>query len=218
MAKFTRRRLLATAAPLAAAPALVKLAGSDAQAAHDHSRHMAHHTGHAGQGHAAMIGPAVPAVGGPNDLDALLYPPKALPYKPGRVREYDLRAVDRELEIAPGVFFPAWTYNGTVPGPVIRATEDDLLRVHFTNAGSHPHTIHFHGIHPPNMDGVFEVVEPGHKLDVRIPGTAGGLPPLPLSRHTAQEAHPQRPLRRFHHRSQGAATAGAGAGHGDERL
>ena len=90
MAKFTRRRLLATAAPFAAAPALVKFAGSDAQAAHDHSRHMAHHTGHAGQGHAAMIGAAVPAVGGPNDLDALLYPPKALPYKPGRVREYDL--------------------------------------------------------------------------------------------------------------------------------
>ena len=28
------------------------------------------------------------------------------------------RAVDREIEIAPGVFFPAWTYNGTVPGPV----------------------------------------------------------------------------------------------------
>ena len=28
-----------------------------------------------------------------------------------------------------GVFFSAWTYNGTVPGPVIRATEGDLLRV-----------------------------------------------------------------------------------------
>jgi FtsP/CotA-like multicopper oxidase with cupredoxin domain len=175
MAKFTRRRLLATAAPLAAAPALVKLAGSDAQAAHDHSRHMAHHTGHAGQGHAAMIGPAVPAVGGPNDLDALLYPPQPLPYKRGRVREYELRAHDRELEIAPGVFFPAWTYNGTVPGPVIRATEDDLLRVHFTNAGSHPHTIHFHGIHPPTMDGVFEVVEPGHTFTYEFPARPAGL-------------------------------------------
>src|SRR5262245_17130023 len=138
MAKITRRRLLATAAPLAAAPALVKLAGSDAQASgsHDHGRQPAIHTGHGAMGHAAMIGRAAPAVGGPNDLDALLYPPPPLPHTSGRLREYDLRAIDVDLEIAPGVTFPAWTYNGSVPGPVIRATEDDLLRVHFTNAGS----------------------------------------------------------------------------------
>ena len=63
--------------------------------------------------------------------------------------------------MAKGVFYAAWTYNGTVPGPVIRATEDDILEVAFLNAGSHPHTIHFHGIHPSNMDGVFEIVQPG---------------------------------------------------------
>jgi FtsP/CotA-like multicopper oxidase with cupredoxin domain len=77
------------------------------------------------------------------------------------VREYTLIAEDKELEIAPGVFFPAWTYNGTIPGPVIRATEGDTLRVRFFNRGEHPHTIHFHGIHPANMDGVFEIVESG---------------------------------------------------------
>src|SRR5690242_13638517 len=31
------------------------------------------------------------------------------------LREYQIVAVDRELEIAPGVFFPAWTFNGQVP-------------------------------------------------------------------------------------------------------
>ena len=77
-------------------------------------------------GHAAMIGDGAPAVGGPNDLDELLHPPPALPYSPGRVREYTLTATDREIEVAPGVFFPAWTYNGTVPGPVLRATEGDI--------------------------------------------------------------------------------------------
>ena len=126
-------------------------------------------------GHAAMIGPAAPAVGGPNDLDALLYPPDALPYKPGRVREYTLTAVDKEIEIAPGVFFPAWTYNGTVPGPVIRATEGDTLRVNFINAGSHPHTIHFHGIHPTNMDGVFEIVPPGGRFAYEFEATPYGM-------------------------------------------
>jgi FtsP/CotA-like multicopper oxidase with cupredoxin domain len=69
------------------------------------------------------------------------------------LREYQLVAIDREMEIAPGVFFPAWTYNGQVPGPTIRATEGDRVRVTFLNQGSHPHTIHFHGWHPPAMDG-----------------------------------------------------------------
>ena len=39
------------------------------------------------------------------------------------LREYQIFAADREIEIAPGIFFPAWTYNGQVPGPTIRATE-----------------------------------------------------------------------------------------------
>lgn len=80
------------------------------------------------------------------------------------VREYKLTAIDREVEVAPGVFFPAWTYNGTVPGPTLRCTEGDLLRIHFRNEGSMPHTIHFHGIHPANMDGVFELVDPGNEF------------------------------------------------------
>jgi FtsP/CotA-like multicopper oxidase with cupredoxin domain len=70
------------------------------------------------------------------------------------VREYDFVALDKEIEIAPGIFFPAWTFNGRVPGPTIRCTEGDRIRIHFVNASAHPHTIHFHGIHRASMDGV----------------------------------------------------------------
>jgi FtsP/CotA-like multicopper oxidase with cupredoxin domain len=70
------------------------------------------------------------------------------------LREYEFVAYDREIEVAPGIFFPAWTYNGRVPGPTIRCTEGDRIRIKFINAGTHPHTIHFHGIHPFEMDGV----------------------------------------------------------------
>ena len=80
-----------------------------------------------------------------------------------KLREYELFAVDRQIEIAPGVFFPAWTYNGQVPGPTIRANEGDLLRIRFVNQGSHPHTLHFHGWHPPEMDGSL----PAHQV---LPG------------------------------------------------
>jgi manganese oxidase len=82
------------------------------------------------------------------------------------LREYELVAVDREIEIAPGMFFPAWTFNGQVPGPTLRATEGDRVRVIFLNQGSHPHTIHFHGWHPPEMDGSLpeHEVKPGGRF------------------------------------------------------
>jgi FtsP/CotA-like multicopper oxidase with cupredoxin domain len=70
------------------------------------------------------------------------------------VREYEFLAYEKRIEIAPGVFFPAWTYNGRVPGPTIRATEGDRVRVTLRNGSSHPHSLHFHGIHPAEMDGL----------------------------------------------------------------
>ena len=138
-----------------------------------------------------MIGEMVPAPGGPHDLDELLVPPLPLPHQPGRVREYTLVAGDRDIEVAKGVTFAAWTYNGTVPGPVIRATEDDLLRVHFFNGGSHPHTIHFHGIHPGRMDGVFEIVNPGRSFTYEFPARPYGMHlyhchATPLKKHIAK--------------------------------
>ena len=179
--RLTRGRLLAAAAPLAAAPLVGKLA-LDARAEDGRHTHFDHEdarspSGHASgvASHAAMVGDQVPAVGGPNDLDALLHPPPALPYEPGRIREYQLTATDRDLEIAPGVFFPGWVYNGTAPGPIIRATEGDRLRVNFVNAGEHPHTIHFHGIHPTNMDGVFEIVESGEELTYEFEAKPAGF-------------------------------------------
>jgi FtsP/CotA-like multicopper oxidase with cupredoxin domain len=69
------------------------------------------------------------------------------------LRRWELVASDKEIEIVPGVKYAAWTYNGRVPGPTLRAREGDLLQIRFINAGTHPHTIHFHGIHPAFVDG-----------------------------------------------------------------
>jgi manganese oxidase len=171
--KVTRRQLLAGAGPVVVAGPLCTLAGNSPILASN--REATHLHGHTAAGHAAMIGEAVPAPGGAHDLDDLLLPPPPLPHQPGRLREYTLAAVDKTIEVAQGVFFNAWTYNGTVPGPVIRATEDDLLRVNFVNAGTHPHTIHFHGIHPADMDGVFEIVEPGDSLVYEFPARPYGM-------------------------------------------
>lgn len=81
------------------------------------------------------------------------------------IREYNISAGDVEIEIAPGLFFPAWTYDGRVPGPTIRCAENDHLRINFSNFGAHPHTMHFHGFHTAEMDGV-----PGVGRGLIMPG------------------------------------------------
>jgi len=70
------------------------------------------------------------------------------------VREWTIVAQNREIEVAPGVRYAAWTYNGRVPGPTLRATAGDRMRIRFVNGGDHVHTMHFHGIHPAAMDGI----------------------------------------------------------------
>jgi FtsP/CotA-like multicopper oxidase with cupredoxin domain len=73
----------------------------------------------------------------------------------GRVlREWEIDATDKEIEVAPGVKYPAWVYNGRVPGPTLRCREGERLRIRFGNGSAHPHTIHFHGVHPAFMDGM----------------------------------------------------------------
>ena len=79
------------------------------------------------------------------------------------VHEYEIATFPQDIEVAPGVVYPAWTYEGRVPGPTLRVTEGDRVRVRLVNGSAHPHTLHFHGFHPAGMDGVPGAgeVEPG---------------------------------------------------------
>jgi FtsP/CotA-like multicopper oxidase with cupredoxin domain len=78
----------------------------------------------------------------------------------GSIREFDLTAVSALIELGPGVKVHAWTYNGTVPGPTIRATVGDLVRVRLTNRLSEGTTINWHGLSVPNgEDGVAGVTQ-----------------------------------------------------------
>jgi len=70
------------------------------------------------------------------------------------VLEVELEARVADVELLPGTKTPAWTYNGTVPGPMLRATVGDRVIVHFKNSLPDATTIHWHGIRVPNeMDG-----------------------------------------------------------------
>ena len=106
------------------------------------------------------------------------------------LRSFTIEAVDKEIEIAPGVMFPAWTYNGRVPGPALRAKEGERLRVTFKNFGSHPHSMHFHGMHSARMDGVpgAGLIAPGEEFVYEFDAKPFGCHlyhchALPLRRH-----------------------------------
>jgi FtsP/CotA-like multicopper oxidase with cupredoxin domain len=95
------------------------------------------------------------------------------------------------MEIAPGVFYNVWTFNGTIPGPTLRATEGDIIRINFINNGSKPHSIHTHGIHKAVMDGVFETINPGGKFIYEFYAEAFGVYPYhchvtPLEEHISR--------------------------------
>lgn len=112
------------------------------------------------------------------------------------LREYRIVAANRNIEVLPGIEFPAWTYNGRIPGPTIRCTEGDRIRINFINGSNHPHSIHFHGIHSGAMDGVPGTgpggsVAPGDSFVYEFDAEPFGLHlyhchVFPLARHIAK--------------------------------
>lgn len=106
----------------------------------------------AGGGRAATAALAVP-------------PPSSAPVAP-QVRDIVLTAGEFDWEIMPGTTVRAWGYDGQMPGPELRVTEGDRVRVTLRNTLPAPTTIHWHGVTvPPAMDGPAGLnqapVEPG---------------------------------------------------------
>jgi len=123
-------------------------------------------------------------------LAAQTFPPAPDGRPAGSVREMEIRVEERLVEVGHEVFVEAWTYHGTVPGPIIRATEGDTLRIHMENHTGHAHSIHFHGAHRPEMDG-WEPIPPGGETVYEIVAGPAGLHPYhchtaPLAEHIAR--------------------------------
>ncbi|MEZ5219757.1 MAG: multicopper oxidase domain-containing protein, partial [Ilumatobacteraceae bacterium] len=85
----------------------------------------------------------------------------AEPAAGGDVIDVQLTAAETTLDLVDGVETKVWAYNGTVPGPALRATLGDTVRVTVRNDLDAATTIHWHGIRVPNdMDGVPDVNQP----------------------------------------------------------
>ena len=78
-----------------------------------------------------------------------------------QVVEVNLTAAPGATQVAPGVSVNAWLYNGSMPGPTLRVTEGQTLRVRFQNNLPESTAIHWHG--QPiqlGMDGVPDISRP----------------------------------------------------------
>lgn len=53
------------------------------------------------------------------------------------------------VSIAPGVAYHAWTFNGTVPGPVLRVRQGQIIHFTLVNDGNMPHSVDFHAAQTP---------------------------------------------------------------------
>ena len=193
MARLSRRKLLTGFASLSGAGAFAhsliphRHGTAAAAVAGQPATHGGERPGSAAHGHGFKTGATVDhAANGFNPTEMLrdFDMGKTRRLASGRVlREWELFAVDKEIEVAPGVKFPAWTYNGRVPGPTLRCREGDRLRIKFVNGSEHAHTIHFHGIHRDVMDGVPGVgeeiggglIKPGERFTYEFEAEPFGL-------------------------------------------
>lgn len=96
-----------------------------------------------------------------------------------KVLEISLEARKAKKRYAGGSDTAVWSYNGTVPGPLIDARVGDELVVHFKNSLPESTTVHWHGVRlPAAMDGTLRMqdpVPPGKRFEYRFVLRDAGL-------------------------------------------
>jgi nitrite reductase (NO-forming) len=113
--------------------------------------------GHNHGGHAGSTG--APATYDPNAKPAGDFKARDATLKPapsGREHQVTLTITERVVEVAPGVRQRVWTYNGAVPGPVLR----DKFAITLVNKGSTGHSIDFHASEVA-PDATMRTIKPG---------------------------------------------------------
>lgn len=106
------------------------------------------------------------------------------------VRLFEVEARSITVPLGGEVLFKAWTLNGRIPGPTLRARQGERIQVAFHNGDSTSHSLHFHGLHPAAMDGIEPVLR-GRSVIYEFELPRAGLYPYhchvaPVSRHVGK--------------------------------
>lgn len=103
-------------------------------------------------------------------------PARALPSPDGVVR-IPLEAREVPAQLADGVGYEFWTFGGTVPGPMLRIREGDLVELTLVNAptSQHPHSIDLHAVTGPGGGAKATQTPPGESTSFRFRALNPGL-------------------------------------------
>lgn len=111
----------------------------------------------------------------------------------GTVHRHTLRVSEITAQVGAGVTQKRMTYNGSVPGPVLRGQVGDRFEITLVNDGTMSHSIDFHaGVLAPNKP--MRSISPGQSLQYNFTATRSGIwlyhcSTAPMSVHLAAGMH-----------------------------
>lgn len=160
----------------------------------DHSGHSDHsgHAGHSSSGQAAVPDYEAPLPEGFTAFNASL--PPAPSNEQGPVaHQHTFTVTERVMEVGAGATQRRMTFNGQVPGPVLRGSVGDTFEITLVNEGTMSHSLDFHaGVTPP--DEAMRSINPGESLVYRFTAQRSGIwlyhcSTAPMSLHLAAGMH-----------------------------
>jgi nitrite reductase (NO-forming) len=156
-------------------------ASREAKVAADRAAAATKSNGMAGMAGSASSAIETPSFAGtaPANADALAmaheaYPAELPALTPGPVVAANLGISHEVLQVAPGIKYNAWTFDGHAPGPVIHARVGQTVRVTLTNHAPMAHSVDFHAARiAPNV--AFRDVDPGKSFTFSFKATTPGV-------------------------------------------
>jgi len=114
--------------------------------------------------------PDMPLIQAPHQL----YDASTQPAAASAIKEVTLTVEQKTLEIAPNVPYDAWTFGGSVPGPILRVRQGDQVKFTLVNNGSMQHSIDFHAAQTaPTVNYIN--VNPGEKYSFTFTANYPGI-------------------------------------------
>ena len=103
--------------------------------------------------------------------------PKPIDRKKSKKVVILLEATEVISNIAPGISYHYWTFNNTVPGPMLRVKQGDTVELALYNdeSSSHSHSIDLHAVTGPGGGAAVTEVEPGESKTFTFKATTPGL-------------------------------------------
>ncbi|MDR7481282.1 MAG: copper-containing nitrite reductase [Armatimonadota bacterium] len=128
----------------------------------------------------ALLGMRLVTAGPPAAVTAQLTQVPRVPPAPGRGPTrvvVDLETVERRGALADGVEYGFWTFNGTVPGPMIRVREGDTVELRLRNRqdSTQAHSIDLHAVNGPGGGAAVTQTTPGKATAFRWQARNPGL-------------------------------------------